>query len=467
MCREAAVAMCVEDADTICAVSTPPGEGGIGIIRISGPEARVIFNKIFKPKNRSLENYHPARLYLGHIIDPADSRQIDEVLAVFMPAPGTYTREDIAEIHSHGGFAVQKAILAVIVNEGARLARPGEFTKRAFMNGRLDLIQAESVLDIIRSATDEELCYALSYLKGDLSKKIGSFRETLKGLLAEVEASIDFPEEDINIDLPGQLQSLERTQNEIDGLISSYYEGKGLKQGYEVLIAGRANVGKSSLLNALLSQERAIVTDLPGTTRDLIEEAVFLDGIKVRLIDTAGIGTPQNVVEEEGIRRVKQKASEADLIIWVLDGSQPYKDEDEDVFNTIKPYNYIVVKNKLDITQTFNDNILISKNINEWLEISAKERIGLEGLRSILLSTLTKGGRSNGALLITTVRHRDILAKVSANITAVLGGLNKGEHIELVAFELREALHHLGEITGETCTEEILGDIFSRFCIGK
>lgn len=466
MYRETPVATYAEDADTICAVSTPPGEGGISIIRISGPKARPILKKIFRPKKKGLKEFHPFRLYLGYIVDPVNSREIDETMAVFMPAPGTYTREDIAEIHSHGGFAVQKAILAAIINEGARLAMPGEFTKRAFLSGRLDLLQAESVLDIIRSATDEELRYALSYLKGNLSEKMGSFREILKGSLAAVEALIDFPEEDIHVDLSGHLRSLETAQKEIDGLVLSYYEGKGLKQGYEVLITGRANVGKSSLLNALLSEDRAIVTDLPGTTRDLIEGSIYLDGIKVRLIDTAGIGTPQNIVEEEGIRRVRQRASRADLIIWVIDGSQSYKDEDEDVYREINQYNHIVVKNKIDIKQHIDDNYLYSKGIDYLLEISAKEKLGLEDLISKLLSRLTRGNR-NSALLITTVRHRDVLVKVSANIKAAVECIKTDAYPELIAFELGEALYHLGEITGETCTEEILDDIFSRFCIGK
>ncbi len=466
MPRETSVVTYAADADTICAVSTPPGEGGISIIRISGPRAHSIFKKIFRPKNKGVKKYHPGRFYLGFVVDPGDSREIDEALAVTMAAPGTYTREDIAEIHSHGGFAVQKMLLDVIVKEGARLAEPGEFTKRAFLSGRLDLLQAESVLDVIRSATDEELRYALSYLKGSLSKKMGSFREALKGSLVAVEALIDFPDEDLHIDLSGHLKSLEKTQKEIDSLICSYYEGKGLKQGYEVVIAGRTNVGKSSLLNALLLQDRAIVTDLPGTTRDLIEEAVCLDGVKVRLIDTAGIGTPQNIVEKEGIRRVRERISEADVIIWVIDGSQPYKDEDEDVYNTINLYNYIVVKNKIDITQLLDNNSLIYKGINEWIEISAKESSGLENLKSKLLSILTKGNRKS-ALLITTVRHRDILSKVSGNTTAAIEGLKTGAHPELIAFELSDALHHLGQITGETCTEEILSDIFSQFCIGK
>ena len=466
MCVETPAGMCVENADTICAVSTPPGEGGISIIRISGPGARKIFQRVFKPKTRQVKHFNPGRLYLGYIVDPNNSGEIDEVLAVFMPAPGTYTREDIAEIHSHGGFAVQKSILSIIMNEGARLAEPGEFTKRAFLNGRLDLLQAESVLDVIRSSTNEELRYALSYLKGTLSRKMDSFRRVLKQALVAIEASIDFPDEDLGIDILPHIKSLKRSKKEVDRLISSYYEGKGLKYGYEVVIAGRTNVGKSSLLNALLMKERAIVTELPGTTRDLIEETIYLDGIKVRLVDTAGIGLPQNIVEEEGMRRVREKVSESDLVIWVLDGSQAYSSEDEDVYSFIKQYNLIVVINKIDTLQCLDDNILISKDIYNWIKVSAKDGIGLDNLRSYLYSTLTRKSHNN-ALLITTIRHRDILMKVSANMEAVIEGLEKGEHPELLAFELNEALYHLGEITGETCPEDILNEIFSQFCIGK
>ena len=456
----------MEDADTICAVSTPPGEGGIGIIRISGGKAHEIVTSLFKPKKKRLKRYSPGKLYLGDIVGTDNPRQIDEVMVTLMTAPKTYTREDIAEIHCHGSFAVQSAILSALLDAGARLAEPGEFTKRAFLNGRLDLLQAESVLDIIRSETGEELRCAISCLKGDLSRKIASFQDHIRQALVAVEASIDFPEEDLLIDLTPNLRSLKRVHGEIEGLLASYYEGKGLKQGYEVLITGRANVGKSSLLNALLMEERAIVTHLPGTTRDLIEETVYLEGVKVRLVDTAGIGTARDAVEEEGIRRVLEKVSEADLSIWLLDGSQHYTDDDESVYNNISLYNHIVVINKIDKEQTLDTNILINKNINEWIEISAKERLGLDGLKYELYSKLTKK-KQNHPILITSTRHRDILAKVADNVWAVIEGSGQGMHSELMAFELHEALHRIGQITGEDCSEKILDDIFSQFCIGK
>ncbi len=454
------------DADTICAVSTPPGEGGISIIRISGPDAHLILEKIFRPRGKTRRKQTYSKLRLGHIVDPRDAREVDEVLAVLMAAPATYTREDIAEIHSHGGFAAQKAIMDVVMGQGARLAEPGEFTRRAFLNGRIDLVQAESVLDLIRSETDEELGYALACLKGGLSGRMHLFRETLKQALAAMEATIDFPDEDLDVNLPGTFSSLRKTREEIDGLVSSYYEGRGLKQGFEVLILGRTNVGKSSLLNALALRERAIVTALPGTTRDLIEETLYLKGAKVRLIDTAGIRTPENVVEEEGIRRVRDKAAEADLIVWVLDGSLPYSDDDEHVLNDISQYNKIVVVNKCDLTQSLDVNILLSQGIVDIIHISAKEGTGLDDLRSSLFSALAGNGRKD-SLLITTLRHRDILMKVSSNIAAAIEGFEAEAPPEILAFELHEALHHLGEITGETCPEEILDEIFSQFCIGK
>lgn len=406
-------------------------------------------------------------LRLGYIVDPATSREIDEVFAVYMAAPATYTREDMVEIQSHGGFATQKSIIGLLLRLGTRLAQPGEFTKRAFLNGRIDLIQAESVLDIIKSETDEELKYAVTYLEGTLSRKLHSFRDTLRESLAAIEASIDFPDEDIEPDLSRYRMLLQKTHRSIDELIASYYDGKGVKTGYEVLIAGSTNVGKSSFLNAMALKDRAIVTELPGTTRDLIEETIYVKGIKIRLIDTAGIRVPENIVEEEGMRRVELKASEADLILWMLDNSRPFSSEDKRVFDLISPYNKIVIINKSDLASHLDDNDLFSLGISSHISISAKDGTGLDEVRSLLTSTLTHNRRRK-PLLVTTIRHRDILAKVASNLTTVINGLSDHvEYPEILAFELREALHHLGELTGETCTEEILDEIFSRFCIGK
>ncbi len=457
----------MEDADTICAISTPAGEGGIGIVRVSGKKAHPIVQSIFKPKNKK-ENFRPLprTLYLGYIFNPNDNRGIDEVFAVFMNAPHTYTCEDIAEIHTHGGYAAQKNVLSIILDCGARLAEPGEFTRRAFLNGRIDLMQAESVLDIIHSETDEELRYALKYLQGGLSKKIQEFQEKLRDALVGVEALIDFPEEDIDIHSDEVLVPLQKVKSNIKKLVDSYYEGRGIRQGFEVLITGRTNVGKSSLLNALLLKERAIVTTIPGTTRDLIEDMIYLKGLKVKIIDTAGIREPGNVVEEEGIKRVKEKISEADLILWLLDGSQPYSKDDEEVRHTIGRRNYLTVINKIDLPQLFERDSIPAKS-PEWIEISALKDQGLDLLKERIYSRLSGRGRKNNALLVTNKRHRDALVRVVSNIEQALLLKEKGEPMEFIAFELHEGLNHLAELSGETCSEEILNDIFSRFCIGK
>jgi tRNA modification GTPase len=457
----------MEDADTICAISTPAGEGGIGIVRISGRKAHPIVKSIFKPRKKSGEfSPLPRTLYLGYIINPNDNSEIDEVFAVFMNAPHTYTCEDITEIHTHGGYAAQKTVLSLILDGGARLAEPGEFTKRAFLNGRIDLLQAESVLDIIHSETDEELRYALKYLQGGLSEKMRMFQETLRNALAGMEALIDFPEEDIDLNPHDVVLPLKKIRTEIQTLIDSYYEGRGIKQGFEVLIAGKANVGKSSLLNALLLKERAIVTPIPGTTRDLIEDTIYLNGIKVKIIDTAGIREPGSIVEEEGIKRVKQKISEVDLIIWLFDGSQLYSEDDEEVFRTIGQQNCLIVINKIDLPQKLERDAIPAKS-PEWIEISALKDQGLDMLKKQILTRFTGGVRKDNALLITNMRHRDALVKTGSNIEQALLLKEKGEPIEFIAFELREGLNHLAEITGETCSEDILNDIFSRFCIGK
>jgi tRNA modification GTPase len=457
----------MEDADTICAISTPTGEGGIGIVRISGKKAHPIVKSIFKPRKKSGEfSRLPRTLHLGYIINPNNNSKIDEVFAVLMNAPHTYTCEDIAEIHTHGGYAAQKTVLSLIMDCGARLAEPGEFTRRAFLNGRIDLLQAESVLDIIHSETDEELHCALKYLQGGLSEKIRTFQEALKNALAGTEALIDFPEEDINLNPHDVLLPLKKVKTEIKPLIDSYYEGRGIKQGFEVLIAGKANVGKSSLLNALLLKERAIVTPIPGTTRDLIEDTIYLNGIKVKIIDTAGIREPGNVVEEEGIKRVKQKISEVDLIIWLLDSSQPYSEDDKEVFRAIGRQNCIIVINKIDLPQKLEMDTIPAKNL-DLIAISALKDQGLDHLKEEIFTRFIGGTRKNNALLITNMRHRDALVKTGSNIEQALLLKEKGEPIEFIAFELREGLNHLAEITGETCSEDILNDIFSRFCIGK
>lgn len=455
----------MEANDTICAISTPPGEGGIGVIRMSGPLAHTLLRGIFKPRTRK-KRFASRRLYLGHIINPQTKERIDEVFAVFMAAPATYTRENISEVYSHGGVAAQRTILTIMMDQGARLAGPGEFTKRAFLNGRIDLLQAEAVLDIIHSETEEELRFALEHLKGRLSEKLNTFQETVRGMLAEVEALIDFPEDEVRINEKDILRELHRAKTGMGKLVSSYYAGNAFKEGFEVLIVGRTNVGKSSLLNALVAKERAIVTPLPGTTRDLIEDTLHIRGIKVKIIDTAGIRMPLDVAEEAGIELVRQKIPYADLVLWVLDGSVPYTTEDEKLYESFHGKRCIVVINKIDLPWGLRRNVLLSRGLMH-VEVSALTEEGIDLLRDAVYEIFMGKGLKPGKLLITSLRHRDALLKAKGAIEGAIASVMHRNPLEFTAFELREALHYLGHITGETCPEEILHDIFERFCIGK
>jgi tRNA modification GTPase len=457
--------MSVEDADTISALSTPAGEGGIGIVRMSGQKARHILTRIFKPW-AAKSSLLPRRLYLGRIVDPQSMQAIDEVLAVYLNKPHTYTREEMVEIHCHGGFAVQQAIVRLTLREGARLAEPGEFTKRAFLNGRIDLLQAESVLDIIESETEEELSRAMDSLSGQLSRKLEALNGSLRSLLAEIEAYLDFPDEELVLSSSGTEVEIDSIVQELSRLIVSYYEGRGVREGFEVLILGRTNVGKSSLLNALLLQERAIVTPLPGTTRDLIEETIHIKGIKVRLVDTAGLRQPGDVIEEEGIERVKQKIPGADLILWILDASQVYTGEDDSAYKAIQNKSVIAVLNKTDLPQKIHAATLPSENL-ATVETSATKGEGIESLKEHMYESLMGKGHKRGVVLITHARHRDALERARSALQRSLECIRAEEPKEFVAFEVREAMQAMGDITGETRPEAILDEIFSRFCIGK
>lgn len=452
--------------DTICAISTALGEAGIGIIRASGPDSHSIIKRVFLP-SKGVKEYEHRRLYLGYIINSKDKRPVDEVLVTLMMAPNTYTREDMAEVYSHGGYAAQKVILDIILNEGARLAEPGEFTKRAFLNGRIDLLQAESVLDIIRSETKEELESALVHLKGTLSERIKGIKDSIKDCLVSIEAAIDFPEEEIEIDEGMVVRHLKDARRSINALIDTYYEGRAIKEGLEVLIVGRPNVGKSSLLNALLLKERAIVTPIPGTTRDIIEDTIYIKGIKLKLQDTAGLRRPKDPIEEVGIERVQRKIPLADLIIWVIDGSDRYQEEDEEIFKKTEGRRRLVVINKIDLKQRLDRDILRMKRV-EYFEVSALKGMGMDNLREGLYKVLMdKGTTDKRGPLISNARHLDILRRSMKSIDRALLSIKRGESIEFSAFDLNEALSLLGGLTGETYTDDILETIFERFCIGK
>ncbi len=451
--------------DTIAAISSPLGEGGIGIVRMSGPEAHAILKRLFRPRKRT-KAFASRRLYLGFFFDPQSTMDVDEVFATFMDAPYTYTREKMAEVYCHGGLSSQREILSLLMTNGARMAEPGEFTRRAFLNGRIDLAQAESVLDIIESESAEELQSALALSKGHLSDCIKGLSAEIEGLAAEVEASIDFPEEGLDIEdreWPGRIGKI---RDALSTLIASFYEGRAIKQGLKALIVGRTNVGKSSLLNALSLRDRAIVTPLPGTTRDLLEETIHVKGIKFRIIDTAGLGSPRDPIEREAQERVILRIPEADVILWVLDASAPYNAEDEAVHEAIRGRRGLAILNKTDLPYRIDCGTVASKGFGA-MSVSALTGAGLEELKAELFRLYAEhGGRSKGPL-VTNVRHRDALLRTEEALGRAEQCMGIGEPVELAAFEVRGALSCLGEITGATCTEDLLDRIFSRFCIGK
>lgn len=458
--------MIADSHQTIVAPVTPPGEGGVGIIRLSGVLAEPVLLRFFHPSRRptSLISH---RLYLGHLRTPS-GELIDEVLAVVMRAPHSFTRENVAEIHCHGGPVVMQRILDLFLDSGdVRLARPGEFTLRAFLNGRLDLTQAEAVIDVIRSRSEAACSVAMRQLDGRLSHAIHQFRTELADLLAFVEAHIDFPEEDIA--LPAQerlVAGAHDVLNRIDELLSTFEEGRTLREGLEVLILGRPNVGKSSLLNALLGEARAIVTDIPGTTRDTIEESLSLGGLPLRLIDTAGIRDTVDPVEAEGVRRAQDKVTSADLVLLVIDGSVNVVDEDVLALRACKGTRLLLVISKKDLP-----SVPLSEPFASLPSVRLSTHTG-EGLaeltqRITALFSTTSSGEGRESVLLSDRRHRDALLRARRSLWHFCNEAHTGTSFEFLAVDLQEALQALGEITGETTPDEILDRIFSRFCIGK
>ena len=464
--------------DTICAISSAAGVGGIGVLRMSGPAAHAILKAVFRPRKRT-RSFASHRLYLGWVFDPDTNSDLDEVFAVFMKAPRTYSRAPMAEVYSHGGPAVQRLILALMMRQGARLAEPGEFTKRAFLSGRIDLAQAESVLDIIESESETELACALAHVQGLLSARINAAKEEILTLLAEVEAEIDFPDE--ALDLPpeaGRAARLGAVRTGIARLIASYDEGRTVRQGVAVLIVGRTNVGKSSLLNALVQRDRAIVTPIAGTTRDLVEDTVRIRGVKFTLTDTAGLRPPGDAIEREGIERVWKRIPEADIILWVIDASETYTCADEEVWHAVQDKKVIAVLNKADLPPMIDagdapgidgDGRGLAAIAASRINVSALTGSGIDDLKQMLIGACASlpGDREGAALLITNVRHKDVLVKAEAALARAGRCAEKDGPIAFFAFELKDALRRLGEITGETCAVDVLDEIFSRFCIGK
>jgi tRNA modification GTPase len=458
------------DSDTIAAVATPPGAGGIGVVKISGPRAVPIALPLLHPL-RELSHLKSHHLYYGSVIDPEAEKTLDEVLFTIMRAPHTYTREDVVEIQAHGSRCGLGAILELVLKRGARLAEPGEFTKRAFLNGRIDLSQAEAVIEVVSAQTTEGLELAARQLKGHLFQAIQAIRSPIENILVEVEAAIDFPEdvEDIIRPEPFAQRMTQDVIGPLEELLEHYDEGHIYRDGVAAIIIGRPNVGKSSLMNRLLEKERSIVTAVPGTTRDFIEESVNIRGVPMRLIDTAGLHDTDNGLEAVGIRFTRQQLDEAELVLFMVDCSMPLRDEDVQIYDLVRNRKTILVINKIDL----GNHDLVTKIVGRlggllWVEISALYNRGVDKLKAAVFREVThQTGPADLPSIVPNLRHKVAIEKALTASRNVVEGFRIGRPAELVAVDLKEALDALGEIIGVTTTEEILDQIFRRFCIGK
>ncbi len=456
--------------DTIAAISTPVGHSGIGIVRLSGKDSIKITDKIFvSPRKKSLKQTPSHRIIYGHIIN-LNKEIIDEVLVSVMKAPRTYTKEDVVEINCHGGPVPIRRILELTLKSGARLAEPGEFTRRAFLNGRIDLTRAEAVLDIINALTDQGQKAAVEQLRGKLSKKIETLREKLIKLTAFVEAYIDFPEEDVELPSLKDMKKMAlKIQKFLRQLIESSQYGMILREGLKTAIIGRPNVGKSSLLNALLEQDKAIVTEAPGTTRDVIEDYLNIQGIPVKIMDTAGIREVKDIAEKEGVKRSLMAMKNADLVLTILDGSEDLHDTDRELIGKCNQKNTILVINKIDLPQKIRLSEIRTekKSDRQVVKVSAIKKRGLKELKNKIAETTLKGKTFDSMDTVTNIRHVHALKKALASVNSFIEGITKKTYPEFLAVELRDALDAIGEIQGITTPEDILNKIFSDFCIGK
>lgn len=452
----------------IVAISTAPGIGGIGIIRMSGEGCFNVLDKIFKPKNnQAIEKIKGNTIKYGNIVNENDDI-IDEVLVSYFRCPKSYTTEDMCEINSHGGIVIIEQILEICLKNGASLAEPGEFTKRAFLNGRIDLSQAESIIDIINSKTDKEAKVSIKQLEGNLSSKISEIRKKIVSVMADIEASIDYPEYDIEETTNTKiLKILEEVDIDIELLEKSFYNGKILKDGVKTAIIGRPNVGKSSLLNVLLNEDRAIVTEFEGTTRDTIEEYISIEGVPFKIIDTAGIREANDEVEKIGVNKSLEVADESDVIIAIFDITRKLNEEDEAILKLIKNRNAIIVLNKTDLKNKINVDEI--KKINKPIvEISTKTRDGIEGLYKQIIDLYKLNEMVNdGELIVSNIRHKNLIVNARKNVEKAKEVILKNMPIDIISTCLKEILEELGKITGETVTEDVINEIFSKFCLGK
>lgn len=459
----------MKEFDTIAAIATVLGEGGISIIRVSGSKALDIVAGIFKGKReKGLEDIKPYTMRYGFIIEKETEDTLDEVLVSYMKAPRSFTAEDTVEINCHGGVISTQKILEEVIKNGARLAEPGEFTKRAFLNGRIDLSQAEAVIDIIRAKTELSMKSAVQQSNGRVSREINNIRGKLLEIIAHIEATVDYPEEDLEEMTADKVTyDLTSVLNKIKEILSTADEGKIIREGLNTVIVGKPNVGKSSLLNSLLMEKRAIVTDVPGTTRDVIEEYINIDGVPVKIIDTAGIRETEDVVEKIGVEKSKEKINEADLIILMLDLSRELDDEDKEIIEYIKDKKYIILLNKSDLDGKINRESISNLNSKYIIETSAKTGQGLDRLKECIRELFFKGEVKSKDILITSTRHKEALIKAKENCIQAIDALENTLAIDLASIDIRNAWSSLGEITGDTLDEDIIDKIFSEFCLGK
>ena len=453
--------------DTIVAISTAPGNGGIGIIRMSGKDCFEILDKIFIPKNKE-KQVKGYTIKYGKIVD--NNEKIDEVLVSYFLEPKSYTTENMCEINSHGGTIITKKILELCIKNGARLAEPGEFTKKAFLNGRIDLSQAEAIIDIINSKTEKELKASVHQLEGYLSKEIEEIKQNILDILVDIEASIDYPEYDIEeVTDERAIQKLKIIKEKEEKLLKSFENGKIIKQGLKVAIIGKPNAGKSSLLNAILKEERAIVTNIEGTTRDTIEEFITIEGIPLKIIDTAGIRDANDEIEKIGIEKSKKMAEEADLTITVIDSTNELSEEDRDILNFIKDKKSIIVLNKNDLLPKVDENTEEIKELNKKvIKISALNKIGIEEIYKTISEMFNFGEIVvDDSVVVTSERQKEAIQNALKNTEKCIETINYKMPIDIATINLTEMLKELGKITGETVSEEIIKEIFKKFCLGK
>ena len=455
--------------DTIAAISTPIGKGGIGIIRISGDEAWKIAERIFLPK-QPFTDFHSHHLYLGNVVDPESGSIIDEVLISYMKAPHSYTKEDVVEINSHSGHFVLSKILELILRQGARIAEPGEFTYRAFMNGRIDLTQAEAILDLINAKSEKGLHLASKHLKGEFGRSVSSIKEALLNILAHIEAGIDFPEDEPEV-MPREeiIDVIEKKiLKEIEKLIGSYMSRRIWLEGVDTVIVGAVNVGKSSLLNILSQEQKAIVTPLPGTTRDIIETTIYINGIPLSIKDTAGFRKAKDQVEEIGLRLAQKKMEEAQLLLIVLDQSRDIDEYDIQLLNRAPGGKSIIVINKVDLPKVMDcgkiSNFLKS---HPYVKISALKGTGIEELKNVISELILRGEDEESSDFALNLRQKNLLLEAKKALEAAIDTLRTDQVPEIVAMEINEALDKISRITGEVLDEDLYETIFSNFCIGK